>query len=350
MRIYLVGYPGNMGGANTEAWHTVKLWRRAGFEVHLVPTWGGDPKWKERLDAIGCVTHLTKPDQLESVPGLAGSVVVSFCNSEFFAVAPQLIALGCKLVWVNCMTFLFDREKRHYTEHGLFDAFVFQSDFQRHLLEPQLARYGDIASRGHLIRGAFDIAEWSCEPKPHRNGEPFIVGRVARPNADKWSSNTWRIYERIPHSGRRAVVMGVSEKTQAKLGKTPSWAKCLPPQALPVQDYLRELHCLLPVNGGARENWPRAGLEAMAAGVPIVAQNAWGWREMIEHGVTGFLGGSDEELAFHAAQLAYDEDLRLKIAHDARQRLVTEFACADTFASRWLAVFEQNSATRRAAA
>ena len=28
----------------------------------------------------------------------------------------------------------------------------------------------------------------------------------------------------------------------------------------------------------------------MAAGVPIVAQNDWGWREMIEHGVTGFLG------------------------------------------------------------
>ena len=51
------------------------------------------------------------------------------------------------------------------------------------------------------------------------------------------------------------------------------------------------------VNGGARENWPRAGLEAMAAGVPIVAQNDWGWREMIEHGVTGFLGGDDCELA-----------------------------------------------------
>ncbi len=30
MRDSQAGYPGEMGGANTEAWHTVKLWRRAG--------------------------------------------------------------------------------------------------------------------------------------------------------------------------------------------------------------------------------------------------------------------------------------------------------------------------------
>ena len=28
MRIFLMGYPGDLGGACTEAWHTVKLWRR----------------------------------------------------------------------------------------------------------------------------------------------------------------------------------------------------------------------------------------------------------------------------------------------------------------------------------
>jgi hypothetical protein len=38
MRVFLAGYPGEMGGANTEAWHTVKLRRRVGLDVHLVPT------------------------------------------------------------------------------------------------------------------------------------------------------------------------------------------------------------------------------------------------------------------------------------------------------------------------
>jgi FkbM family methyltransferase len=35
--------------------------------------------------------------------------------------------------------------------------------------------------------------------------------------------------------------------------------------AMPTPQFFATLHCLLPVNGGARENWPRAGLEAFAA-------------------------------------------------------------------------------------
>ena len=75
---------------------------------------------------------------------------------------------------------------------------------------------------------------------------------------------------------------------------------------------------MLGLNGGARENWPRIGLEAMAAGVPLVCQNQWGWKEMIEDGQTGFLTNSDEEMAFRLAQLAYDEDLRQAIIERAR--------------------------------
>jgi hypothetical protein len=29
---------------------------------------------------------------------------------------------------------------------------------------------------------------------------------------------------------------------------------------IPTPQFFATLHCLLPVNGGARENWPRAGL------------------------------------------------------------------------------------------
>ena len=75
---------------------------------------------------------------------------------------------------------------------------------------------------------------------------------------------------------------------------------------------------MIGLNGGARENWPRIGLESMAAGVPLVAQNAWGWREMIDDGRTGFLTDSDEQMAFRLAQLAEDEDLRQAMIHRAR--------------------------------
>ena len=40
MRVFLLGYPGDLGGACTEVWHTIKLWRKFDVEVHLIPDVG----------------------------------------------------------------------------------------------------------------------------------------------------------------------------------------------------------------------------------------------------------------------------------------------------------------------
>jgi glycosyltransferase involved in cell wall biosynthesis len=76
----------------------------------------------------------------------------------------------------------------------------------------------------------------------------------------------------------------------------------------------------LTLNGGAAENWPRVGLEAMAAGVPIVAQNAWGWQEMLQHNVSGFLCANDSELVYWLDYLAGTEFRRREIAEAGRAR------------------------------
>ena len=89
MHLFVCGYPSDIGGANTELWHTVKLWRRFGVDVTLIPTWKADATWRARLDAIGCRTCETNPDDLENVPGLARRVVVSMCNTRFLAVAER---------------------------------------------------------------------------------------------------------------------------------------------------------------------------------------------------------------------------------------------------------------------
>ena len=192
MRVFLIGYPGEMGGANTEAWHTVKLWRAFGVEVHLIPTWNCEQKWRDRVDALGCATHQVRPEDLASVPGIAGSPVVSFCNREFIAHAHRFRELGCPLVWANCMTFLFDHEKRLFGEHGPADAFVFQSEFQRAELEPQLVEVGYTPDRGHLIRGAFDLDEFEFAPRSHPRGDVFVVGRMA----PTWQAAVKRIEQR----------------------------------------------------------------------------------------------------------------------------------------------------------
>jgi len=106
---------------------------------------------------------------------------------------------------------------------------------------------------------------------------------------------------------------------------------------------------MLSINGGARENWPRIGLEAMAAGVPLVVQNQWGWREMVRHGVTGFLCDSDQELAYYTAQLAYDERKRLVMAEAARAH-VERLADPETILAGWRQLFDSLGAARSKAA
>src|SRR5262245_15246619 len=120
-RIFLLGYPSNVGGACTEAWHLLQLFRQAGVDCILIPTWGrADPKWQPRCDAIGCHTlylpHIR--GGIRNVPDLPGSVVVGMCNEAFFAVYRELVEMQCQIVWLNCMTHWYEYELKHFNEFG----------------------------------------------------------------------------------------------------------------------------------------------------------------------------------------------------------------------------------------
>jgi glycosyltransferase involved in cell wall biosynthesis len=261
-------------------------------------------------------------------------VVVSLCNTKFLAVAERFRALGCRIVWLGCMNWLFPAERLHYCKHGCFDRHVFQSQFQHDQLVPQLRRFGYRDEQGAVIRGAFDVEEFPLRPLAHAAGEIFTIGRMSRSAADKYAPRTWAIYARVPHP-IRARVLGWSTEVRARLGPPPPWASCLPAGQQRPQDFLATLGALVHAGGPATENWPRVGLEAMAAGVPVVADNRGGWREMIRHGETGYLCDSEEQFAYHTARLAYDEAHRLEIVRRARQALETQLAHPQTIWTQW---------------
>jgi hypothetical protein len=363
MRVFYIGFPGPMGGANTEMLHTIAVWRQAGINVTLIPTWGkGDGPVADKMRAIGCdiapgITAAT----IANVPGIAGSIVHSMCNSHFFEVFGTLKELGCKTVWSSAMTFEFPETIAAYRAHGPADAYHFQSEFQRQEITATLAKLGitvtsdqwPVARSGTLttdhrplatlIRGAFDFTDYPFCPRPHAEGEDFWIGRLSRPDLDKWSSNLWPILSAVPYPQRRALAMGWTPNNTRKCGQPPKWAQTLTPQQIPVPDFLGRCHAMIGINGGARENWPRIGLEAMAAGVPLVVQNLWGWREMLVHGETGFLCDNDQDFAFYLALLARDEELRQKIARNARQA-VERLADAATIGRQWQTFFESLTA------
>ncbi len=332
--LFVCGYPGDIGGANTELWHTLRLFRRFGLGVTLLPTWRADPTWQARLERIGCRTVHATPDTLDRVPNLAGSIVVSMCNKRFLAAAAEFRRLGCRIVWLGCMNWLFPDERLHYRRHGTFDRYVFQSRYQRDQLVPQLRRFGYEDSHSHVIRGAFDAGLFPLRPIEHRPGERFSIGRISRAQADKFSPQTWTIYRRVPHP-IEARVLGWSAEVAAHVGPPPSWAQCRPVGSNTPAAVLAKLHAMVHIGGRATENWPRVGLEAMAAGVPIVADNRGGWREMIRHGTTGYLCDNEDQFAYYTARLAYDEEERSRIIQQARIALDVELANPDTFWSGW---------------
>jgi glycosyltransferase involved in cell wall biosynthesis len=75
------------------------------------------------------------------------------------------------------------------------------------------------------------------------------------------------------------------------------------------------------------EGLPRAVLQAMAAGRPVVATEVDGTPEVVETGVTGLLArsGDTAALAAHLDRLARDSTLRTALTEKARARLGEEF-------------------------
>jgi hypothetical protein len=342
MHITYFGYPAKVGGASTECLHTVRLWRECGWDVTLIPTWN-EPSSEDRapLDALGAKTLCVKADELESVPGLAGSTVVSMCNDRFLNVAGFLRErMGCKIIWLNCMTFLNDHERSFFHLYGTPEAMIYQSDFQRSQLDKDIIpQYGHNPDRSFRVRGAFSWREWPFHPLSHTPGELFTFGRCARQDLDKWFDLTYDVFRLIKYRPLSALLMGVGPMTEKHLGLAPEWVKTFPPNAMPVCEFYDQLHCCLPLNGEACENWPRVGLECFAHGVPLVAPNRWGWREMVINGETGLLGNTFQELAAHVERLATNEPLRRHLIANARTHLEQTLANPAEISAAWERVF-----------
>lgn len=71
---------------------------------------------------------------------------------------------------------------------------------------------------------------------------------------------------------------------------------------------------------------PNAVLEAMAAGLPVVASDNAGNRDAVVHGITGFIVSNEVELLERCQQLIDDTPLRLKLGAAARERVRLEFS------------------------
>ena len=93
-----------------------------------------------------------------------------------------------------------------------------------------------------------------------------------------------------------------------------------------VTEVLAEAHLLLLPSSS--ESFGLVALEAMAAGLPVVASDVGGLPEVVEHGVTGFLAGVGEVdlMADYILKLINDRDKYSGMAHASGKRAAALFS------------------------
>jgi glycosyltransferase involved in cell wall biosynthesis len=166
------------------------------------------------------------------------------------------------------------------------------------------------------------------EPKSFGPGP--IVGAVTRLSPEKGIDNTLRALASTPETtfvvvgegGQRAAL----EQQARDLGRA-EHTHFVGFQQQP-QDYLAGMDVL--VQASRREAVGLAVLEAMAAGLPVVATDVGSTSEAVEHGATGFLVPPDDVTALRdaIACLLADPELRARMGTAGRARYEARFTPA----------------------
>jgi glycosyltransferase involved in cell wall biosynthesis len=102
-----------------------------------------------------------------------------------------------------------------------------------------------------------------------------------------------------------------------------------------VQPFLQQFQLFVMVSD--RQGCPNASLEAMAMGLPVIANRSGGTAEQVIDGVTGYLVETPEEMAQRVRQLLNNPAERRRMGQAARDHALTNFSIDGMSAEyRWL--------------
>lgn len=287
------------------------------MDVHIIPTGDGFHNEKLYLDMVrrGVRIHAANDwTVLEPEDAIMG-----FCNAEFLENLPSIRKYTRRTVFINCMTWLFPKEKERMQE-GMIALFLYQNEEVLLKNRPILKALNDDPSIGFMTFKPYFHND-SFPYIGERSDEFFGCGRISRQDSDKFARNTLHIYEYfVAPVLKRGLFLGFGSKSQDKIGRPYSWIRTARDQnEVSQQDFYK--HCSIVLQPtDTTENWPRIGFEAMASGSVLIVDNRGGWRQMVEHGRTGWLCDHERDFIFYASQMAYEPNMRADMAEAARLR------------------------------
>lgn len=334
-KVFVHGFPGKYGGAGTELHHQIIIWRKMGMEVHLIPPWDCFREaLYEDMVRLGVVIHA--PCDWSCLE--PGDPVLGFCNAEFLEALPEIRRHTKRTVFVNCMTWLFDKEKEAMAK-GEIAMFLYQNESVRQNVMPILRGLNDAP----LIQFQTFSPYFHAEDFPfitERDNDFFGCGRISRQDADKFAANTLFIYDTfVAPVPKHGLFLGFDQRSETKIGRPFDWIQIAHDQREVSQQafYKHSRIVLQPTD--TTENWPRVGLEAMASGSVLIVDNRGGWQQMVEHGKTGWLCNHERDFIYYASKMAYEPNFRDDMAEAARER-GEAIGGANVSQASWEEVFE----------
>ena len=217
-------------------------------------------------------------------------------------------------------------------------------------LERGLARLPWLRGRVTLIPNGVDLSEVTAsddvadEVRTARAEGAFVVGYVGQLIGRKRVDTLIDAFAALEVPRKRLFVVGDGPEraelerraAAARLGAQVSFTGFREDRL----SFLRGFDAI--VLPSLLEGIPRCLMEAMAAGVAMVATDIDGTRDLVLHDRTGlvFPPGRAEVLAGHLSALASDPARRGRLADAARRRVHTQFSGA-TMAERYAALFDR---------
>lgn len=336
-KVFVHGFPGLYGGAATELHHQIPVWQQLGLDVHIVPTrsdFRAEPLFAEVVRSGVTVHGHNQFDAIER-----NAPVIGFCSRDYLNNLDFIRSRSTNTVFVNCMTWLFEEEKRRMAQ-GTIRTFLYQNDDVRQQNAATLQAINPAAPAKFMtFVPYFDASKFPFVTK--RSEEFFGCGRISRQDADKYSVSTLHIYEYfVAPKPKRGLFLGFDQRSASKIGRPPPWIATARDHRACSQQQFYE-HCEIIIQPtDTIENWPRVGLEAMSSGSVLIVDNRGGWRRMVEHGKTGWLCDTPRDFIYYASRMAYETDERHRMAERA-QKHAKQVAGMDQSKESWKKVFEE---------
>jgi glycosyltransferase involved in cell wall biosynthesis len=220
-----------------------------------------------------------------------------------------------------------------------FDAVVPLSD----ALHAELAVSRRTRPRLHLIRNGVDISEIDAvqgiaqEVADWKRSGQFVIGYVGQLIARKGLATLLRAFARLPATNKKLALVGEGEQ-RAELEALAG--------SLGLGEHVRffgfrgdRLSLMKGFDVFALpshlEGIPRCLMESMAAGIPIVATDIPGCRDLVTHGDTGLLFGVDDIDGLVAClEQCRDADTRHRFAERGRALVCAKYS-AESMAAQY---------------